>query len=326
MNHSDKLRQLHKILSGHRYPVSNSTLQEKLGCTRATITRLISELRDRHAPLEYDRAAKGYHYTQKFDLELPGFWFDSNELLALLTIQRLLAEAGSGLLAGLLNSLQTRIEKILERDGVSAQHITQRVRILHMASRKLSAEHFQTVAGATIQRKCLVISYHGRGRDTETERQISPQRLIHYRDNWYLDAWCHQAQALRSFAIDRLRAAKMVEESAREFAYADLDAHFATSYGIFGGASLYTAVLRFSAERARWVSDEQWHPQQMGKFLGDGRYELHIPFANSHELIMDILKHGAEVEVMAPDVLRADVAAKLSKATEIYKPKLRAKI
>lgn len=65
--------------------------------------------------------------------------------------------------------------------------------------------HFQTVAGAVLQRRRLAIRYHGRSADRVTDREISPQRIAHYRDNWYLDAWCHQADGLRTFAPERLR-------------------------------------------------------------------------------------------------------------------------
>jgi len=52
--------------------------------------------------------------------------------------------------------------------------------------------------------------------------------------------------------------------------------------------------------RARWVADEQWHPRQTGRFLEGGRYELQVPYSDPCERVMDILKFGAEVEVVAP--------------------------
>jgi len=77
-------------------------------------------------------------------------------------------------------------------------------------------------------------------------------------------------------------------------------------------------VLRFSAERARWVADERWHPEQAGQFLTDGRFELRIPYRDARELIMDILRHGPEVEVVEPEVLRSAVAECLKAALAQY--------
>ncbi|MGH8744397.1 MAG: helix-turn-helix transcriptional regulator, partial [Burkholderiales bacterium] len=78
-------------------------------------------------------------------------------------------------------------------------------------------------------------------------------------------------------------------------------------------------VLRFTAERARWVAEEQWHPQQKGVFLEDGSYKLSIPYSGTHELVMDILKYGPDVEVIAPGELRSAVAAQLEAAGKQYR-------
>ena len=95
--------------------------------------------------------------------------------------------------------------------------------------------HFQTTASATLQRHRLRITYHLRSKDQVTERTVSPQRLTHYRDAWYLDAWDHLRRALRSFSIDRINHAIELDESAEDIPEARLDEHFASAYGIFAG-------------------------------------------------------------------------------------------
>jgi hypothetical protein len=177
---------------------------------------------------------------------------------------------------------------------------------------------FQVLASAILQRHKLRFTYHSRSKDERTQRTVSPQRLTRYRDNWYLDALDHGRKGLRSFAVDRVTGASKLDEKAEEVAKDALDEHFASSYGIFGGRSNKTAVLVFSRERARWVADERWHPKQAGQFLTDDRYELRIPYRDPRELIMDILRHGAEVEVVAPEALRDEVAGQLRRALEAY--------
>jgi predicted DNA-binding transcriptional regulator YafY len=174
------------------------------------------------------------------------------------------------------------------------------------------------VAGATLQRQRVRIAYHSRGRDQRTERSVSPQRLVHYRDNWYLDAKDHLRNDLRSFSVDRILRVVPLNEAAEEVPGADLDAFFASAYGIFSGKANKLAVLRFSRERARWVADERWHPEQSGQFLTDGRYELRIPYRDARELIMDILRHGEEVEVVEPEGLREEVIGALRRALGRY--------
>ncbi|MFX7571027.1 WYL domain-containing protein, partial [Acinetobacter baumannii] len=82
---------------------------------------------------------------------------------------------------------------------------------------------------------------------------LSPQRLVYYRDNWYLDAWCHLREAMRSFSLDAIASTKLKTDSAIEISDDTLDQHFTQGYGIFSGVDVQWAVLRFSPERARWV-------------------------------------------------------------------------
>lgn len=151
-----------------------------------------------------------------------------------------------------------------------------------------------------------------------TERVVSPQRLVHYRDSWYVDAWCHSRNALRSFAVDRVNSATELPEAAESRSEEELNEHYATAYGIFAGKANKTAVLRFSPTIARWVADERWHPEQIGQFMTDGRYELRFPYRDDRELLMDILKYGPEVEVISPTALREAAADRLRGALTQY--------
>ncbi|GAB1232780.1 YafY family protein [Ferrigenium sp. UT4] len=322
MQRLQRIYKLHHVISSHRFPVPRATLEKELECSRATVKRVIEDMKLYFgAPIEYDRERNGYHYdTQEGQtFELPGVWFNAAELHALLATQQLLEHMQPGLLDTHLKPLKAQVEKLLAAGQHDSDEIAKRVRILRMAGRNTSSAHFQTVAGALLQRKRLVIRYHGRSNDEETQREISPQRLTHYRDNWYLDAWCHERNALRSFAVDRLREAKALEKRAKDIAEKELDAHFASSYGIFAGKPKHTAVLHFTPERARWVAEEQWHPQQQSRTLADGSYELQFPYADPRELVMDVLKHGAEVEVIAPESLKELVQEQLQNALARYK-------
>ncbi len=307
------------MLSARRIPASRRELELKLECSRATVQRLIEDLRGYGVPIRYDRERNGYLLDRKEAYELPGIWFNASELHALLAAQQLLENAEPGLLAETLAPLKRKIESILAAEHLRAGDLARRVRILRMAGRGPGSE-FQRVASALVERRRLRIRYLGRTTGEATERDVSPQRLAHYRDNWYLDAWCHLRRGLRSFALERVSDARILDRPAKRIAGRALDRHFATAYGIFAGEPKEVAVLRFSPERARWVSEEAWHPRQEGRFLPDGSYELRLPYGDPRELVMDILRHGAQVEVLAPGALRAAVAEELARAARPYRP------
>ena len=320
MDRFDRIYDLHKILSSSRYPVSRKRLEDDLECSRATVKRIIESMRlYLNAPIKYDRKLNGYYYDRDGGqmYELPGIWFNASELHALLTVQQLLSDVQPGLFEKQLAPLAERIDSLLQLQQGEGDSLPRRIRILHMAARPAD-EFFQAVAGATASRHRLAISYYNRGRDETVERELSPQRLIHYRDNWYLDAWCHLRDDLRTFSLDSIRTARQLETKAREVSKKKLDAHYSGAYGIFSGKAGNTAVLRFSPARARWVSSEQWHPQQQGSWGEDGSYELRVPYGNPTELIMDIMRHGSEVEVLAPVTLREAVKSQLLATAKLY--------
>lgn len=321
MSRFDRILSLHRILAARRTPVSRRELEERLECSRATVKRLIEDLRDHlNAPIEYDRDRNGYYYAADRDrYELPGLWFNADELFALLTTMKLLADVQPGLLEPHIGPLRERVDRLLSDAPAGHRDVARRIRILQSAPRHVEFDAFGHIAGALLRRRRLRILYHSRSRDDTTERWVSPQRLVYYRDNWYLDAWCHLRRALRSFAADRIH---VIEEgkAAQELADATLDHYYTSAYGIFAGEPRHEAVLRFSAAAGRWIADEQWHPAQQLRVLNDGRVELRVPYADPRELAMDILRHGAEVEVLEPKSLRALVAARLRAAAALYKP------
>jgi proteasome accessory factor C len=321
MDKFDRIFQLHAILASRRTGISLEDLMARLECSKSTLYRAIAVLKDTlHAPVEFDAEVGGFRYAETKGseaFELPGLWFTPAELQALALMQRLLKDVGGGLLTEHLGPLSKRLDELTRHRRLNLGEAASRLRFPAIASRP-AGPAFQTAASATLQRKKLWIEYHARGSDERSERTISPQRITHYRESWYLDAWDDGKAELRCFAIDRIRQLTLLNERAVDVDDAQLESHYASAYGIFGGQADKVAVLRFTKERARWVADEVWHPQQEGRRLEDGSYELKIPYRDSRELVMDILRHGPDVVVMEPVALVEEVKSQLSAALRRY--------
>jgi predicted DNA-binding transcriptional regulator YafY len=316
----DRIFQLHAILSSRRTPIPLEDLMARLEGSKSTVLRAIATMKDYlNAPIAYDKAAGGYKYDKAEGeaYELPGLWFTANELQALAIMRRLLEDAGGGLLEEHFGPLASRLEQLMRHQRLNLGEAPSRLRFPALGARP-AGDAFNTVASAVLKRRKLWIEYHARSTDERSERTVSPQRIIHYREAWYVDAWDESRDALRSFAIDRILRATVLDDAAVDVADAELDEHYASAYGIFGGKADKLAVLKFTPERARWVADEQWHPRQQGRRLEDGSYELSIPYRDGRELVMDVLRHGAGVEVLAPAELRAAVQDELLRAARLY--------
>jgi predicted DNA-binding transcriptional regulator YafY len=322
MNRTERFYKIDQLLHERRV-VPFAVLLEELGVSRATLKRDLEYLRERlHAPIVWDRQAGGYRFdgtpATGPTYELPGLWFSAGELYALLAAQKLLADIEPGVLTAHVAPLTARLAALLEAGGHSAEAIARRVRLLSIGRRAVAPRFFVEVTSALFERRRLEIVAYSRARDETNSRVISPQRLVHYRDNWYLDAWCHWRRGLRTFALDTLQQVKPLRQAAREIPDAQLDAHLASTYGIFAGEPKAKAVLRFSPERARWVREERWHRDQMGTLLPDGSYRLEVPYADERELVMDILRHGRHVVVERPAALRRCVAEEAAAVARLY--------
>jgi proteasome accessory factor C len=317
----DRIFQLHAILSSRRTAIPLEDLMAKLECSKSTLHRTINALKDYlNAPVVFDAEAGGYRYSKDAaseTYELPGLWFTPRELQALAVLQCLLKDAGGGLLEEHLAPLARRLGDLTKHQRLNLGEAASRLRFPSIGARPMGKQ-FDAVASATLQRRKLWIEYHARSTDARSERTVSPQRITHYRETWYLDAWDEERNALRSFSIDRIERAMILEAAAFDVPESELQDHYASAYGIFGGKADKVAVLRFTRDGARWVADEKWHPQQEGAWLPDGRYELRIPYREPRELVMDLMRQGQNVEVVAPEDLRRQVRQELERAAAQY--------
>ncbi len=324
MASTERLYRIESLIR-HRGCVSFATLRETLEVSPATLKRDLEYLRSRlGAPIEYDREANGYRFAQAWRgerHELPGLWFDEAELYSLLMAHQLLSSLDSdGLLARHLQPLLARIHQLLgdESDAPACDTLLQRVKIVSAQRRPVPGPFFERVSSALLSRRRLHLRYLSRGRAETGEREVSPQRLVHYRNTWYLDAWCHRVQALRRFALDAMDAASVLDRAARDLPLEQVRSTMDAGYGIYAGGRRRWALLEFEAHAAQWASREEWHPEQQGRVLPDGRWQLRLPYVDDTELVMDLLRQGEQVRVLAPERLRAKLQARLVAALAQY--------
>jgi predicted DNA-binding transcriptional regulator YafY len=297
---------------------------DELGVSLATFKRDLEYMRSRlNAPIVWDRDENAYRFEEgrggkgpKY--ELPGLWFTPTEAQALLTLEHLVESLEPALLGAHVKPLKARLAALLSAGDRSVDEVRKRIRVIPFGARRHQPKHFELIASAVIARQRLDLEYYNRMKDEATRRQVSPQRLVHYRNNWYLDGWCHLRDDLRSFSLDAIREVSVVPGKVRDVPDTQLDETLAASYGIFSGRKVQWATLRFTAERGRYVSLEEWHPKQRARWEKDGRYVLEVPYSSEKELVMDLLKFGPEVEVVAPESLRASVCSLAERTAQVY--------
>lgn len=320
MRKFDQLYRCHQILDSRNTPISLRELARRLECSERTVKRYLDDLQDYwEAPLE-NVPHQGWCYDpeQRDRWQVPGLWMTREESQSLLLLLDILSRFGNGLMDDELRGVRGSVDRMLEKRGVSRADLERRIRIVPVGQRALPDHRLHHVLNALVDRKQLHIRYRNFDQKL-SRRNVSPQRLVYYRDNWYMDAWCHLRKSLRIFSLARIEHSQSLDDASINVDEAELDAFAKSSYGVFSGAATKTATLRFLPRIAKEIASQHWHPAQTGKWEKKD-YLLAIPFSESAELVQDILRHAPDCIVEGPDSLKQQVLGRLKQSIAHYVP------
>ncbi len=175
---------------------------------------------------------------------------------------------------------------------------------------------------ATVVRACedalrhkrrLHLGYLVPHRDETTERDVDPMRLLHVEGHWYLEGWCHRAEAVRMFRLDRVVGVRVLDVEGSPPATArsrDLSA------GLFAPGPNDTLVTLRVAAHARWVVD--YYPVESVQERDDGSLLVRLRTADTAWLRQLVLRLGGAARVVDPCELADDVAAAARAALAAY--------
>jgi len=317
----ERVARLYDLLQSAEAPLSVAAISEALKVAPATVKRLVRFLREElDVRVLVDRENGGYRLDGNHTAAVMGPSYDATELSALLSARELLTQIPPGLFRRETQGIAARLSKLLYQRPTGHAELKDRIRIVLPQRRVVDGERFETVLTALAHQKRLRIAYRSRSSDVDSDRVVSPQRLTLYKSNWYLAAFCHRTQDLRIFSVDRIASAMVSPIPVQAMSRKQLDQRLSSAYGIFEGEATATAHLRFTSDAARWIADEEWHPDQRLVRRRDGSVDLYVPYYRSTELVMDILRFGPAVEVMGPADLRRAVAQSHRDAAERYAP------
>lgn len=293
-------------------------LAAKFEISTKTAQRSIDYFRDRlQAPLEYLLTRKGYHYTDS-SYQLPVTRISEAELLALLISRKLITEASAGSLADELESVSRRLGSLLAANLPGRAKPEDAFSFRWKGTSPIDPLTFKVVTSALLQGKLLTFCYYSPTASNCTMRTVEPHHMVNYMGNWHLIAYCHLRNDWRDFVLGRMTLTQ-TEGTAFSFRSGEEWRPFLfNTFGIFQNRESFNVVLRFTPERSRWVNGELWHEGQSEVIEGDGSLVLTIPVCHEAEIMMEILKHGSQVEVLDPEWLRDRVIDELENAVNKY--------
>ncbi len=314
--------------------VNFDRLLKEVQCSAPTLKRDLRYLRDQlGAPIVYTRAQNGYYYSHetkatskkiaKFRPELPAAWYTPDEMTVLLTVyqmfDKLEAQPGS-LLAGEMRPIKARLLSLVMAEKIEVKELLRRVKVINPQFKAPELPYFHAVGQALSLRRRLRMTYFTRTRGTESDREISPLRMVNYRHRWYVEAWCHTTDSLKTFSIENIRAAEILTKRCKVVAMRDIEEQFDRTYGIFSGKQeeRQTAVIEVDEVMTPYVRNEVWHEDQKTTFHDNGSMTLEVPFAKEPELATRVIGLGSHAKVVMPETLKDYVRQELAAALAKY--------
>jgi len=300
-----------------RYPNATS-IANQFEISTKTAQRDIDFMRDRlSCPLIYDPGERGYFYKDD-TFSLPMIYLSPEELSALLIARKALKDISGGTLGKELSSVLNKITNILTKHNVNEDAIDASFSLQLIEYSPVSENTFRAVLEGCLKKKRLSFTYFSPAKEEINERKVDPYHLFNYMGTWHLLAKCHLRDEIRDFALNRISKPELLNETCKVPADFDFKKYFLSSFGLYKGKLLREVTLRFSPIKAKWVRDQVWHKGQKAKYFADGSLELSFPVSGFSEIKMEILKHGADVEVIKPKSLRELIKAEAEKITQIY--------
>lgn len=309
----------HKYIKANKYPNANN-LCTQFEISHRTAQRTIEFMRDRiQAPLEYDYRHKGFYYSDK-TYELPSLWFNEDNVVALSLAVRLASSIPD---IDTKNKLCTLLEEIINRhstDGkMSFRDISNNISVKNIEYSRVNDQYFTAIVTSLFQKRPLHISYYSPHTKQGTDRTILPLHLIQYMGSWHIIAFCTLRNAMRDFALSRIKSINPTDQKVRLPGNLPPVKEFTRKhFGIIQGGKTQKVCLQFTPSVAAWIQEQIWHPDQKTTLKRDGSLQLSFPAADFKELVKRILGHGADVKVISPKELQRIVMAEIEKMGQVY--------
>jgi predicted DNA-binding transcriptional regulator YafY len=313
----ERLFWFHDRVKAGRFPNANR-LAEQFEISPKTAQRDITRLRDRLlVPLEYNAARKGYYYTDDH-FELPYLPASQQEILCLLLARKVLSQSAQGYISREIASLMDKLYAAVRSAGLTPQSAENAFSATWIGYTPALELVFRQTAFALLKRQLIRFTYRSPATDKLTTRTAEPHHLQHYMASWVLTAWCRKRRDWRKFYLARMTDLEVLTQNFEPKSESQWRPLLDSTFGLFQGGPAVPITLRFCPFRARWIRQQQWHPDQCLSEQPDGCLDLTVPVSDFREIKLQILQFGADVEVISPEALRREVMAEIEKMGRLY--------
>lgn len=305
---------IHHAIQEGNYP-NVRTLAKMVEMSPKTIQRDIVFMRNRWGlPIDYHPTRYGFFYSRPVS-SFPALEMGEGEMVALFVAQKALEQYRGTLFEAPLSAAFGKLSQGLKGSvSIPWSGVDSAFSFRGIGTTELDIALFQLLSEAILNGKEVAFDYSKLGGSTFEPRLVHPYHLASINNQWYLFSFDLDRQQRRTFALPRIRSARLTGGEFQPPAGFDISEELKGSFGVFQGQrgeeSVRFAIrLHFSGFAARLVQERLWHPSQ--KILeppaGEEGIILALELENLEEIARWILSWGAHIRVLEPEPLRERV-------------------
>ncbi|MHB8202092.1 MAG: helix-turn-helix transcriptional regulator [Desulfomonilaceae bacterium] len=310
------------LMETHRSGVSGNDLASKLDVPARTVYRDLDALQTAGFPLYTEKEGKNSVWklldTFRKDFPLP---LTATELMALHMSRDLLSIFDGTVFRDSIETLFQKVKAALLPETLAyVENISGTLKVNFGPTKNFSGfrDIVKGLSDATASRKRVEITYKAVSTGRQTKRKVDPYQVWVMNGAFYLIAFCHIRNAVRTFAMDRIKGYKVLDES---FVLPDdfnLEDYLQTAFRVMRGEP-QKVKFRLKPGAAHVVRERIWHPTQELRNLSDGGVEISVEVPINYEIISWIMGFGSAAEVIEPDSLRKRIMQEHDTAARQYR-------
>ena len=297
---------IHQELQSGKFPNAPS-LAGELEYSAKTIHRDLEFMRDRmDLPIEFDHARNSYHYAEEVGA-FPTLQITEGELFALLVAEKALQQyRGTHFEKPLVSAFRKMSSSLPDTISFNIADWEQTISFRTSAESILNLEIFDSLAKATAKRQQLELAYRKPGRKQTEPRRVDPYHLANINGEWFLFAYCHLREDLRTFVPARILSVTPTGKTFSRPRKFSLEKRLRDSFGVHSGQDECDVLIHFTDSVADYIREKRWHPSQKLRELKNGGLELRMRLSSLMEVQRWILGWGgAAIPIEPPQLVQA---------------------
>jgi predicted DNA-binding transcriptional regulator YafY len=320
----ERIFTIHQEIQRGRFPNCRQ-LAEKIEVTQKTIQRDITfMLKTLELPLSYDGIKHGYYYERPVH-EFPMMHYSVEDVVALFLARKALEPLQGSPLEATLRESFKRLSSALQGEvSFRWSDLDEAFSVKDSGVVPGDVKLFEKVSRAVLECRELRFDYRKIDGDLWESRQLRPFHLAEIDGGWYVIGHDIERKARRTFAMQRMKAVKVMKTNFLRPADFNRTDHLGGSFGVWHApgdkGQRHRIRLRFRGWAARMVSERRWHPSQQIAWIGNEENDLEmvLELSSFEEIRRWILSWGAQVEVLEPQELRASIREESEQVRKVY--------